>query len=241
MKTCIVIPLYNESSRFDTKAFKLFVLNNDIQFCLVNDGSNDETKQIIEDLSNSINGVYALNIEKNKGKAEAVRLGVNYVIEHLNCNAVGYYDADFATPLIELRKLNTFYSENNFTFIMGSRIKRLGATINRYKSRHFSGRFIATFISEYILNLPVYDTQCGVKIINIEVAKVVFNDNFKSKWLFDVELIARMKKHYGRDYCLKNVYEYPLSYWEDKGNSKITFKDALFIPHHLLKLYFHYR
>jgi len=126
---------------------------------LINDGSNDHTKQIIEELSISLSNVYNLNIEKNKGKAEAVRLGVNYAIKNLNCNVVGYFDADFATPLSELTKLNKLFSKSHYTFIMGSRIKRLGANIKRYKSRHFSGRFIATFISEYILKLPVYDTQ----------------------------------------------------------------------------------
>ncbi len=159
MKTCIIIPLYNESSRFNTNEFKSFVSSNDIQFCLINDGSNDHTKQIIEELSISLSNVYNLNIEKNKGKAEAVRLGVNYAIKNLNCNVVGYFDADFATPLSELTKLNKLFSKSHYTFIMGSRIKRLGANIKRYKLRHFSGRFIATFISEYILKLPVYDTQ----------------------------------------------------------------------------------
>jgi len=241
MKTCIIIPLYNEFSRFNVNEFKTFVATNDVLFCLVNDGSTDSTEAMIEDLSNQSEKIFTINISNNSGKAESVRLGVNYVIDNLKCDSIGYFDADFATSLSELNSLIKLASESDYTFLMGSRIKRLGANIKRYKSRHFSGRLIATFISEFILNLPVYDTQCGAKIIKMDVAKVIFKKKFISKWLFDVELIARIKNHYGSEYCLNNIYEFPLTIWEDKGNSKITFKDALFIPQHLLKLYFHYK
>lgn len=241
MKTCIVIPLYNESSRFDTDEFESFVANNDILFCLVNDGSSDQTKDMITALSDNSPQIISLSLEKNQGKAEAVRTGVNYAISTLECDAIGYFDADFATPLYEIHNLIKLLNKKHYTFIMGSRIKRLGANIKRFKSRHFSGRFIATIISENILNLPVYDTQCGIKLMTTEVAQVVFKDKFISKWLFDVELIARIKNTYGLDYCLNNIYEFPLTNWEDKGNSKITFFDALAVPKNLAKLYFHYK
>ena len=62
-----------------------------------------------------------------------------------------------------------------------------------------------------------------------------------SNWLFDVELIARLSQHYGKDYCYNNVYEIPLTQWKDKGNSKITGLDMLKVPFQLLKIYWHYK
>ena len=241
MKICIIIPLYNESSRFEADEFKSFVESNDILFCLVNDGSTDATQKMIEGLSINNDKIFTINSSKNIGKAEAVRAGVNYAISTLNCETVGYFDADFATPLTELNTLISYLKNEHYKFIMGSRVKRLGANIKRFKWRHFSGRFIATIISEFILNLPVYDTQCGAKIIDSSVAKIIFEKEFLSKWLFDVELIARLKNHYGIDYCRDNIYEVPLLKWVDKGNSKITFIDALSVPLNLIKLYAHYK
>ncbi|MEZ4797496.1 MAG: glycosyltransferase [Flavobacteriaceae bacterium] len=241
MKTCIVIPLYNEYQRFDQNSFLSFVKNNDLIFCLVNDGSNDQTMQMIESLAKGSQKIYSLNLEKNLGKAEAVRAGTNYAISNLNCKIIGYFDADFATPLQEILNLEKLIQNSLYALVMGSRVKRLGANIKRFKIRHFSGRIIATIISENILGLPVYDTQCGLKLMTKEIAEIVFKDKFISKWLFDVEIIARIKNKFGKDYCIENIYEFPLSKWEDKGKSKITFIDALTVPINLTKLFFYYK
>jgi hypothetical protein len=120
---------------------------------------------------------------------------------------------------------------------MGIRLKRIGANIIRFKSRHYFGRVVASIISEFILKLPTYDTQCGAKLIESNLAKELFEKPFKTKWLFDVELIARMQQLYGKEYCLNNIVELPLNTWIDKGNSKITFSDFLKTPFNLLKLY----
>ena len=43
-----------------------------------------------------------------------------------------------------------------------------------------------------ILNLPVYDTQCGAKIFSRKVCDDIFYEQFISPWLFDVKLFARL-------------------------------------------------
>lgn len=241
MKICIVIPLYNEASRFETESLIGFTKQNDLDFCLVNDGSTDNTKQIIDELALNNNRISALNLKKNIGKAEAVRTAYNHLIKKEDYKYIGYLDADFATPLEELHGFTDEINKSNKPFLMGIRLKRVGANIKRYKMRHYFGRIVASIISEIILKLPVYDTQCGAKLIESKLAEQLFKEPFKTKWLFDVELIARIKKIHGKEFCLNNIVELPLNTWIDKGDSRISFLDFLKTPFVLIKLYFSYR
>lgn len=241
MNVCIIIPMYNEAMRFDGKTLLNFSSEYTIDFLLVDDGSTDNTPKIIEELSEKDTRISCLSLEKNSGKAEAIRLGVHKALTHKDYDFIGYLDADFATPVFEINRLINTALTYKKSFVMGSRVKRLGANIKRYKSRHIAGRIIATFISEFILKLPVYDTQCGAKLISTSHAHVLFKDPFVTKWFFDVELIARLQKEYDSNYCINAIYEMPLMQWEDKGASKITLLDMLKVPFKLLKVYAHYR
>ncbi len=99
---------------------------------------------------------------------------------------------------------------------------KIGSTIKRNTKRFFIGRIIATFISN-ILDLKVYDTQCGCKIFSKELAAQLFREKFISKWLFDVELFKRMLAIYGKETALEKMIEIPLKKWIDKGDSKVKF------------------
>ena len=68
----------------------------------------------------------------------------------------------------------------------------------------------------------------------------MFKEPFQTKWLFDVELILRVKNKYGKAYCLDNILEVPLLVWQDIGDSKITSADILKLPTDFLKIYKHY-
>lgn len=240
MNICIIVPMYNEADRFDKKALFDYTQFHDIHFLLVNDGSKDNTQQIIEELSNN-ELISSITLSKNKGKAEAIRTAVRHSTTLKEFDYIGYFDADFATPLSEVEHFIKTVKKTKKPFVMGIRIKRIGADIRRYKLRHYFGRIIASVISEFILGLPVYDTQCGAKMIETDLAMQLFKEPFHSRWFFDVELIARMKYIYGKDYCLKNILELPLNTWVDKGHSKISFFDLVKTPFVLLKLMFKYR
>lgn len=240
-KTCIIIPLYNEASRFDTEALIDFTKNNTIDFCLVNDGSNDNTHQVIDKLEKENNFITAIHLPKNNGKAEAIRTAYNKLSHTNEYNYIGYFDADFATPLDEIHNFMLEIEHSNKPFIMGIRLKRIGAIIERNNTRHYFGRIVASIVSELILKLPIYDTQCGAKLIKTDLAKELFKDSFKTKWLFDIELIARMQKLHGKDFCLNNIVELPLNVWVDKGDSRLSLLDFIKTPFNLIKIYLAYR
>lgn len=235
--TCIIVPCYNEANRIDFAAFKNHP--SSLDFIFVNDGSTDKTKSALDELVLASENFQALHLTYNVGKAEAIRQGVLSLDKAYDY--IGYLDADLSTPLSEIDRLNEYAINTNKSIVTGSRIKLVGSNIKRRLKRHISGRIIATCIDTFLLNLGIYDTQCGAKIIDSNLAKNIFKDPFKTKWLFDVELILRVKLKYGKDYCLQNIEEVPLLTWTDIGDSKITYTDIIKLPIDFINIYRHYK
>ena len=242
-KIAIVLPCYNEGKRFspDILLTELTSLT-EIDFLFVNDGSTDNTARILDTLSTKTANVNVLHLKKNLGKAEAVRAGVLSLLSGAKYSHIGYLDADFATPLNQLHLfLDHLPTDRRHQILFGSRIKRAGASIDRNQFRHYSGRIVATIVNNSIVKIPVYDTQCGAKIMTVALAKEIFKDRFVSKWLFDIELIARLQQIYPLDEVLEMVYEVPLTVWIEEGETKIKFEDVLLVPYHLMKIRLRYK
>lgn len=208
----------------------------------VNDGSKDQTLEVINELAaEQPNQISVFDNQPNTGKAEAVRRGMMHAFTNYpDFEYYGYWDADYATPLEEL----DWYVEMSsgtlkHSMIMGSRVARLGASVQRKMVRHYLGRIFSTLASN-ILALPVYDTQCGAKLIRRDAVAHLFSEPFLSKWLFDVELLARLKRGIGAETVRNEVLEVPLRVWRDVKGSKIHFTDFLKIPLDLLKIRNHY-
>jgi len=221
MHLCIVIPCYNEEKGLAIQEYVHFVENNPtVLICFVNDGSTDATLEILEGLKNKYpEHVKVLSYKNNRGKAEAIRSGVHFCNENYTFDYLAYLDADLAASLEECAAMTSNFN-NKITFVFGSRIRRIGAVIERSPFRFFAGRIIATIIS-HILKLNVYDTQCGCKVFTKTLAEEVFKKPFVSKWLFDVELFDRIIKFYGREVVLEKMLEVPLLRWVDRGDSKV--------------------
>ena len=96
---------------------------------MVDDGSDDNTKELLSTLSKTVTNIDFLVFETNKGKAEAVRKGLIHLYSKKLSPLVGYFDADLATPLETSLQLATYVNGSgyNFQMAMGSRVKRLGA------------------------------------------------------------------------------------------------------------------
>ncbi|GAB3554042.1 glycosyltransferase [Spirosoma fluminis] len=220
---CIIIPCYNEASRLPADLFLAYIREvPNVNFCFVDDGSVDNTYAVLERLKNqNPERIDALKLSRNEGKGGAVRAGMQYAAEK-SVDYVGFFDADLATPLSAITDLAYVLDANvSLDLVMGSRIKRMGADIQRNAFRHYVGRVIATFIST-ILKLPVYDSQCGAKLFRRRVVPVLFKEPFISPWLFDVELLARLIEQHGRPTILERVAERPLQQWIEQSDSRLS-------------------
>lgn len=228
----VVVPCYNEVSRLDVGQFKAAVADTPgLQFIFVDDGSTDATSELLCALNAAAPDVFhLLSLKLNMGKAEAVRQGLLVALEH-RPEYAAFWDADLATPLQALPTFCTILQERpHVEMVFGSRVRMLGRQIDRRASRHLIARGFATVVS-LMLRLPVYDTQCGAKMFRVsDHLRMLFDEQFVSRWLFDIEIIARLIRA-RRGTALPRVedviYELPLAKWHDVAGSKITYGDAV--------------
>ena len=174
--------------------------------------------------------LFFLDLETNRGKAEAVRRGMLRAIETLQPELIGFWDADLATPLEAIPEfIAKLAADENLQMIFGARIQLLGHDVRRSARRHYLGRLFATAVSA-VLQLPVYDTQCGAKLfrVNHNLSQILA-EPFLSRWIFDVEIIARTIRtvHGDRVLVRKMIFELPLMRWEDVAGSKLHATDFL--------------
>jgi len=227
---CIVVPCYNESARLDPQAFLDATLEEPkLDFVFVDDGSTDGTARIISELCVRGNGrMELLSLERNRGKAEAVRRGVAFAFDQSPPPAlVGYWDADLATPLHYITKFAALFADPQIQMVLGSRVQMLGHRIARSPLRHYLGRLFASAVSVG-LRIPIYDSQCGAKLFRAnDVFRSVFSAPFRSNWTFDVELIERLihRQAATNDInVIEQCVEFPLSDWHDAPGSKIGWR-----------------
>ncbi len=247
---CIIIPCYNEAQRIDLAPFRDYLSETKgVHFCFVNDGSSDNTFEILQKFEKEFpDRVIALSLENNSGKAEAIRYGVNTVSagknksqEQNSFELIGYLDCDLSAPLSEIFHLAEEMNRRaTFSIVYGSRLGLMGRNISRRALRHYLGRVFATLAS-ILLRLPIYDTQCGAKLFKSQLVPVLFGKPFITRWFFDVEMLFRLVKGYGKDKAKEMVAESPLYEWVEKKGSKLKLFDFIKVPFQLFRIYFYYR
>jgi glycosyltransferase involved in cell wall biosynthesis len=226
----LIVPCFNEEKRLDTGKFRSFLSEpGSTRIVFVDDGSKDRTPEILEQLSKEAGSrAEFLRCPVNGGKAEAVRRGMLHALQNFQQEFVGFWDADLATPLETIPKFLAIFDRNpEIAMVFGARVKLLGRAVARKESRHYLGRLFATTVS-LMLRLPIYDTQCGAKIFRAsDSLEKVLSQPFLSKWVFDVEILARFLQLYGYDTKALGhaIYEYPLEQWMDVEGSKVRPKD----------------
>ena len=229
-KTVLVIPCFDEAPRLRPEAFEQSLQTDpETDFFFVDDGSRDDTPRLLDALaSGSSDRIRVLHQPTNRGKAEAVRLGMKAALDG-GADYAGYFDADLATPLEELARLRSVLEDKStIQMVFGSRVQLMGRTIERRPLRHYLGRVFATVVSQ-VLGLAVYDTQCGAKLFRSGPdIRRLFEEPFLSTWVFDVELIARWRAREisdGLPAAERVLYELPLNTWVDVAGSKVRPSD----------------
>lgn len=240
-RVCVIVPCYNEEQRLRGEDLVAFVDHHPlVTLCLVDDGSGDGTLRVLNGLAAQRPGrILVVAVTPNRGKAEAVRAGVLSALEQGDWPVLGYWDADLSTPLEEIENLQAaLAAAPKLQLVMGSRVKRLGSYIDRRARRHVLGRIFAT-CATVILGLPVYDSQCGAKLFRRQSVAVFFDTPFLTRWLFDLEMLARLRNAAGTE-AMRTVLEVPLGEWREVGGSKLKLPEMIAVPLELLKIRRHY-
>ena len=231
----IIIPIYNEQDRIENTIKKitdyLSIKNYYYEIILVNDGSSDDTANIINNIKINLKrniknyNILILNNNKNMGKGFSVRKGIlsakgNYIL---------FSDADLSTPIDELENLIK-YLQNGYNIAIGSRgLKDSKIIIRQNKGREYMGKLFNIFV-KLITKLKYSDTQCGFKCFDRKAVDSIFPYLKINDFSFDVEILYLAEK-----LGLK-VKEAPI-HWANSVNSKVRItKDPINMFMGLLKI-----
>jgi dolichyl-phosphate beta-glucosyltransferase len=186
----LVMPAYNEGRRIGIALEQTLAYLERRPFAsqviVVDDGSCDDTAQIVRDLGSHTPGLCLLCNESNRGKGYSIRRGVKEATGRF----VGFADADYKTPIEEFDKILPWLQEG-FDVVIGSRglqdshIEVAQPLFRRLGSRAFA------LVMHLLIGLPdIRDTQCGFKFFRRDAALEVFARQQVNGYMFDVESLV---------------------------------------------------
>ena len=222
--TTLVIPCFNEYDRLPVDGWAAYSRDHGIGLVLVDDGSTDGTGDRLRSLADGTTAPCAvIRLSHNLGKGEAVRRGLLAALEG-GAEVVGFADADMATRPDDLARLFLMLEERETAeVVVGARVQLLGRRIRRSFGRHVLGRVFASFAS-LILDLPIYDTQCGAKVFRATpTLAAALERPFAGRWAFDVELLGRIAHDMRRRNVdpARHIVEEPLMAWRERQGSAL--------------------
>jgi glycosyltransferase involved in cell wall biosynthesis len=244
-RAIVVVPCHDEARRLNLRAIQEFGRRTGAaELLFVDDGSSDETPQLLAHLNRTNPPRFSwLRLATNSGKGEAVRQGILAALGRTP-DYVGFWDADLATPLADIEGFcRVLDSRPSINLVIGTRMRLLGHKIDRRPLRRALGRVFATTAS-LALGLRVYDTQCGAKLFRVtsELPRL-FGRPFLTRWIFDVELLARMKSARARTSAAplgEAIYEFPLDAWRDVAGSRVRGGDFAKAAVEMTRIYWTY-
>ena len=224
----VVIPAYNEAKRLPLTLIDIDKHLDEQEYSyeivVVDDGSTDDTAEIVKRFIPLINNLKLIENHENKGKGAVVRQGM------LSSKGLWrlFMDADNSTSIVEFNKMITYF-KSGYDVVIGSRSvkgSRLLPPQPFYK--RLLGKIENLFIQ--ITLLPgIWDTQCGFKCFSDDAAEKLFSLTKVDKWGFDAEVLVLAKK---LKYKMKEI---PI-FWVNDFRSYVKLMDYLQVLFETVKI-----
>lgn len=210
-----MIPAYNEEDRLPRtldSLIKFFDQNAiDFEIIVVNDGSTDGTRNIIQGYSKAYKRILMVNNSSNRGKGYSVKRGV----QKAKGDLILFSDADLSTPIEEYANLKA-YIDRGYDIAIGSRrIKGADIRVPQPLHRRCLGRGFGLLADIYAVR-GVKDTQCGFKLFKRDIAKGIFELQKIEGFGFDVEVLFLANKRFSA-----MIKEVPVTWINSAATSKV--------------------
>ncbi len=177
MQYSIIIPIYNEEKTLTRLLIELkpFSYNNEI--LIINDGSNDNSQEILENCS----FIKLINLKENCGKGVAILEGIKLS----KYKKIIITDGDLELKTRELKTLMTLRKKKK-PFILGCRYK----STNNINSLWDLGNYILTKIFNLKNNSKIPDALCCAK--SFYKGDIQINTLKSKRFDIDVEITSRL-------------------------------------------------
>ncbi|MBV6501854.1 MAG: hypothetical protein CJBNEKGG_04384 [Prosthecobacter sp.] len=222
----LVVPCFRESARigaFLPELCRAVSGLGGVRIQVVEDGSGPEEaaamNAVVEGLRPSCPRLLPLKVlSENLGKGGAVYAGW---ADHGGAQWLGFVDADGSCAAREVERLIRLLPPSGSppSALFASRVKMLGRRVERLLKRHLLGRVYATLVSE-MLDIPVYDSQCGLKLVPRTAFEKVAPGLQVTGFAFDVELMTALLD----GGC--EVVEVPVDWHETPGGKVRLLRDS---------------
>lgn len=213
MLLSIILPCYNEEKQIENTIIEikkfLSKYNFDYEIVPVNDGSKDNTAEIIKKVALSDNIVNPVIYNENHGKGYAVKMGIQKAIG----DYILFMDTDLST---DLSAIDIFLKQiKDYDIVIGSR-RHKDSVIPKPQGplRKFIGN-CCVVITKAITGLNLNDTQCGFKGFKKDIAKKIISKQLIENWAFDVEYLYIANIN---GYTIKDI---PVT-WINDEDSKVS-------------------
>ena len=191
MKYSIVIPAYNEGERIVATLDKVLAyiagrseFAGKTELLVVNDGSRDNTAEIVKGYVAKNPAVRLVENPGNRGKGYSVRNGMMHATGDVRL----FSDADLSSPISEAPKLFAAIAAGNDVAIGSRWLDSRTQTERQSFFRQLIGR-VFNLLLRIFLGIKEKDTQCGFKAFTGRAAEAIFPRQLIERWGFDPELI----------------------------------------------------
>ena len=226
----IIIPAYNEGARIGATLDKILAYLaqrgwGDAEIIVVNDGSYDNTVEMVRECAAKNPGVRLLENPGNRGKGYSVRSGML----HAEGETLLFSDADLSSPIEEASKLFAAIAAGSDIAIGSRWLQSELQTQKQPLYRQLLGR-VFNLLLRIILGLKFKDTQCGFKAFTRRSAQVIFPRQQIERWGFDPELLFLARKFGFR------VTEVPVAWAHREGTRINPLRDGIRMFGEILKI-----
>ncbi len=200
MKLSVIVPAFNEEATVGTVISRVLAeVPFDLELIVVDDGSTDRTRQIVEDLAAKDSRIRVFH-QANAGKAAALRRG----FEASRGDVVIVQDADFEYDPAEIEHVVQPIVSGKADVVYGSRflVRRASRVLYFY---HYVGNRVLTLLSNLLTNLNMTDVETGYKAFRGDIIRdmILKAEGFG----IEIELTAKVSK------LGAIVFEVPISYY----------------------------
>jgi dolichyl-phosphate beta-glucosyltransferase len=189
----IVVPCFNEAQRLPRTIEKietyLDAKHADYELILVDDGSADGTRRVMQEAAAAHPSVRVEALPRNRGKGRALALGV----EAARGDEVLLTDADLSTPIEELDKLQAALRDGAGVAIASRALRDSRVEVSQPLYRVLMGKGF-NLIVQAVLLPGIWDTQCGFKLFRADVARSVFAGLSTDGFAYDPEVLYRARR-----------------------------------------------